>query len=426
MKTRTLLIFAAYLCALALPVGAADWPQWRGPNRDGISKETGLLRSWPQNGPPLVWTYEDAGVGYSGPAVVGDRLFTLGGDGETEYVYALDIQAEKPKKVWSTEVAPLFKQGRGDGPRGNPTVDGDLLYAIGGQGELICVETATGQRRWHCNLRSELGGQMMSGWGYSESPLVDGDKVVCTPGGSQGTLAALDKKTGKVLWRSKDFTDAAGYSSLVVTNVGGIRQYVQMTGQSVAGVAVDDGRLLWRFERRSPTAAIPTPIVHDNLVYVSSGYGTGCTLLRLNTVGNGVIQCEQVYANKNLVNHHGGVVLVGEYVYGYSDGKGWVCQDLKSGKTVWEEKRKLGKGAVTYADGHLYCYSEDAGTLVLVEATPDGWKEDGRFKIPRETTVRKPQGKIWTHPVVANGRLYLRDQDLLFCYNIKELTRSAR
>src|SRR5262249_2561956 len=159
MKSRTLLIFAAYLCALTLPVGAADWPQWRGPNRDGVSKETGLLKSWPENGPPLVWTCEDAGVGYSGPAVVGDRLFTLGGNGETETVYALDVQAGKPKKVWSTEVAPLFEQDRGDGPRGNPTVDGDRLYALGGQGELICVETATGKRRWNCNLRRDLGGQ---------------------------------------------------------------------------------------------------------------------------------------------------------------------------------------------------------------------------------------------------------------------------
>ncbi len=317
-------------------------------------------------------------------------------------------------------MGPIFTEGHGNGPRGTPTVDGSLLYCIGGQGELVCVDTVTGERRWHSNLRRDLGGKMMSGWGYTESPLVDGDKVVCTPGGSQGTLAALDKNTGKVLWRSKDFTDPAAYSSVVVATLFGIRQYVQMTGQSVAGVAADDGRLLWRFERASRTAAIPTPIVHDNLVYVSSGYGVGCALVKLSPGSNGLLQCEQVYANKNMVNHHGGVVLSGDYLYGYSDGKGWVCQNLQTGGLVWQEKNKLGKGSLTYADGHLYCYSEDVGTAVLIEATPDGWKERGRLPIPRESNLRSASGKFWTHPVVVNGRLYLRDQDLLFCFDIKD------
>jgi outer membrane protein assembly factor BamB len=261
---------------------------------------------------------------------------------------------------------------------------------------------------------------MMSGWGYSESPLVDGEKVLCTPGGSRGTLAALDKKTGKVLWRSKDFTDPAAYSSLVVTTIAGIRQYVQMTGQSVAGVAADDGRLLWRFERSSPTAAVPTPIVHDNFVYVSSGYGTGCALLKITPGRNGTLQCDEVYANKNMINHHGGVVRVGEYLYGYSERAGWVCQTFQTGGVVWQEKKKLGKGSLTCADDHLYCYGEDDGTVALIKVSPDGWKEDGRLKLPRESTRRSAQGRFWTHPVVANGRLYLRDQDLLFCFDVKD------
>jgi outer membrane protein assembly factor BamB len=409
---RTLLLLSLSFCATTLPAGAANWPQWRGPDRTDISQETGLLKTWPKDGPPLVWTFEDAAVGYSGPAIVGDRLYLMGGDERAEYVYALDIGTKSPKKLWSAEVGELFQETRGDGPRGTPTVDGSQLYCIGGEGELVCVDTTTGERRWHCNLRRDLGGRMMSGWGYTESPLVDGEKVVCTPGGPQGTLAALDKKTGKVLWRSKNFTDAAAYSSLVVMTVGGIRQYVQMTGESVAGVAADDGRLLWRFPRPSPVAAIPTPIVHDNFVYVSSGYGTGCALLKISPGGSGSLHCEEVYSNKNMVNHHGGVVLVDGYLYGYSDGKGWVCQNFQTGGLVWQERRKLGKGSLTYADGRLYCYSEDNGTAVLIEATPDGWKENGRFRVPRESTRRSPSGKFWTHPVIANGRLYLRDQDL--------------
>jgi outer membrane protein assembly factor BamB len=424
MKVRSLSSVAACLVAFSLPAVAADWPQWRGPDRTDISRETGLLKTWPQGGPKLLWTYTDAGSGYSGPAVVGNHLFIAGTDDRSDLVLALDTRTGN--KLWSTPIGPRFSHGRGSGPRGSPTVDGELLFALGGQGDLACVEGATGKQRWQVNLKRELGGQMMSGWGYSESPLVDGDKVVCTPGGSQGTLAALDKKTGKVLWRSKELTDPAGYSSIVVAEIGGIRQYVQMTGKGVAGVAADDGRLLWRYPKTAyRIAVVPTPIVHDNFVFVSAGYGAGCDLLKLTADGK-AFRVEPVYTNKNMVNHHGGVVLVGKYLYGYSDGKGWVCMEFKTGKIAWQERRKLDKGSLTYADGHLYCYGEGQGTVVLVKASPEGWKEDGRFTIPRESKIREPQGKIWTHPVVANGRLYLRDQELIFCYEVKEGSNGSR
>jgi outer membrane protein assembly factor BamB len=267
-------------------------------------------------------------------------------------------------------------------------------------------------------MQRDLGGKMMSGWGYTESPLVDGDVVVCTPGGKQGTLAALEKSTGEVRWRSKEFTDEAGYSSLVVSDVSGIRQYVQRTGASVSGVAAKDGRLLWRVAHAARTAAIPTPIVSDNYVFSTSGYGAGCILIRLTPDGDG-ITAEQVYANKAMTNHHGGVVKVGDYIYGYSDGGGWTCLEFKTGNVVWKENRKLGKGSITAADGRLYCYSENDGTVALIEASPEGWKECGRFKIPKQTKLPRKRGKIWTHPVVANGQLYLRDQDLIFCYQVK-------
>jgi outer membrane protein assembly factor BamB len=431
MTTRWLFVWTLLVCTLMLAVTGADWPQWRGPHRNDISQDTGLLKSWPDGGPPLLWTYSEAGVGYSAPAIVGDRLFTMGGEGDHDYVYALDVQAESPRKVWSTEIGPLSRKDRGDGPRGTPTVDGDLLYALSGNGDLVCVETSTGKKHWHANLSRELGGQMMSQWGYSESPLVDGDRLVCTPGGPRGTLAALDKKTGKVLWRSKGLTDPAGYASLVMTEVGGIHQYVVMTGKTVAGVSAEDGRLLWRYAHNSNVAAIPTPIVHDDYVYVTSGYRAGCALIELLPDRQGRIKVKEVYANRNMENHHGGVVLLDGHIYGAWGGneprriQRWVCQDLKTGQVVWQESSKLEKGSLTYADGHFYLYGEENGTTVLIQASTPGWKESGRFTIPRHTEIPR-KGKIWTHPVVANGRLYLRDQDLMFCFDVRDRAASAR
>jgi outer membrane protein assembly factor BamB len=399
-----------------LPMRAADWPQWQGPDRSNVSSETGLLKKWPSQGPKLLWTISEAGAGYSCPSIVGDRLYTMGADDSTEYLLAIDLTTQK--KLWSAEIGSRFDNNWGDGPRGTPTVDGDLVFGLGGQGNLICVKADSGQKLWTKNMQRELGGKMMSGWGYTESPLVDGDLVVCTPGGKQGTLAAFDKRTGEVRWQSKDFTDDAAYSSLVVSEAGGIRQYVQRTGKSVAGVAAKDGRLLWCFPHPANVAAIPTPIVADNYVFSTSGYGAGCVLIRLTPEGDG-IRAEQVYANKEMTDHHGGVVKIGDCIYGHSDRGGWMCIDFKTGKVLWKEASKLGKGSITAADGHLFCYSESNGTIVMIEASPKGWKESGRFKIPRQTTLSRKSGHIWTHPVIANGRLYLRDQDLIFCYDVK-------
>jgi outer membrane protein assembly factor BamB len=413
---RTLSVLAVCL-GLSAPVGADDWPQWRGPDRTEVSKETGLLKEWPKAGPKLLWTYDQGGNAYSGPAVVGDRLYTMGTQSGSDVVIAIDTRSGK--QVWASRVGEAFKQDRGDGPRGTPTVDGNALYAVSGRGEVICLATADGARQWSVNFRNDLGGRLMSGWGYSESPLVDGDKLIVTPGGQGGTLAALDKKTGKVIWRSNDLKDAAGYSSPIVAEVAGVRQYIQTTAKGVAGVAADSGKLLWRYEQTLyRTAVVPTPIYHDGHVYATSGYGAGCDLIKL-TPQDGAFKAEKVYANKNMVNHHGGVVLYQGHVYGYSDGKGWVCQNFKTGEIVWSERGKLGKGSLTLADGKLYCYSEDRGTQVLVDASPAGWKEHGRFTIPRESQIRAGRGKFWTHPVVANGRLYLRDQDLIFAFDVK-------
>jgi outer membrane protein assembly factor BamB len=420
MKTKTLLASAAAVCLAPLSLFALDWPQWQGPDRTNISKETGLLKQWPEGGPKLLWTFKDAGMGYASPSIIGDRLYTMGARDAQDWVFAIDVKTAQ--QIWATPLGNRFNQDRGDGPRSTPTVAGDLLFALDGQGNLVCVSTEDGKKVWQKNLKTDLGGQMMSGWGYSESPLVDGDLIVCTPGGKDGAIAALDKKTGAIRWRSKGFTDAAGYSSLVVSEAGGVRQYVQLTGKSVVGVAAKDGRVLWRFAKNNPTAAIPTPICFDNFVYVSSGYGAGCALLKVGKDSSASWKADEVYANKNMVNHHGGVVHLGGHFYGYSDGKGWVCQDAKTGEVVWQERSRLPKGSLTCVEGQLYCYSQSDGTTVLVPASAAGWKESGRFKIPRQSDLPRPKSQrrdnIWTHPVVANGKLYLRDQDLLFCYDV--------
>ena len=354
----------------------------------------------------------------------------MGADDKTEYIYAVDLKNQNKK--WSTPIGSRGGLDHGDGPRGAPSVDGDLVYGIGSQGDLICVKASNGDKVWMQELKGkEIGGGMQSGWGYSESPLVDGDQVVCTPGGPKGTLAAFNKKTGDLIWRSKEWTDKAAYSSIVPDEIGGVHQYVQMTGDSVAGVEANDGKLLWKSERKGPTAAIPTPIVSGDYVFATSGYGAGCNLFKVTKDGD-KFKSEPVYDDKELVNHmvnhHGGVVLVGGDIYGYSDRGGWVCMEMKTGKLLWPKGKTethLGKGSLTVADGCLYCYSEDTGTVVLAKASPEGWKEKGRFELPEKSKVHGAKGgKFWTHPVVSNGKLYLRDEDLIFCYDVKGATAS--
>jgi outer membrane protein assembly factor BamB len=388
-----------------------DWPQWRGPDRTDVSKESGLLKDWPEAGPPLVWLFKNAGIGYSGFAVVGDTLYTMGSREDVECLLALNVKDGTEK--WSTKIGPRLENDWGDGPRDTPTVDGDFVYCLSAPGVVVCANRSDGSIVWQTSMK-DLGGKRPN-WGYTESVLVDGDKLICTPGGKEGTLAALNKKTGEVVWRSKDVTDDAHYSSVIVADCNGKRQYIQLMMAKLIGVDAGSGKLLWETDWVGKTAVIPTPIFHDGCVYITSGYGAGCKLVKLEADK----AVNVVYENKNMKNHHGGVVLVGDYLYGYSDGFGWVCQDFKTGELAWNNKEKLGKGCITYADGMLYLVDEKDGYVVLIEASPEGWKEHGRFTLTPQTELRKPKGRIWTHPVISNGKLYLRDQELVFCFDVK-------
>ena len=433
MQSASLFLTIALLGPFAQGLSAADWPQYRGPNRDGVSTETGLLKSWPDAGPKLLWTYGETGRGYSGPAIVGDRLYISGGRDDTEYAIALDLAAQPPKEIWAAKIGPLFTWKGNEwniGPNATPTVDGDSLFALGGFGDLVCCETATGKERWRVNLPRDLGGEVNPiggglekptplGWGYACAPLVDGDKLICVPGGKQGLVAALDKKTGKVLWQSKAVTDQAPYASPIAVEIGGVKQYVVAINSGIVGVAAADGKLLWRY-RREPAyddVVIATPVVHDAHVFTTVGFGQGCDLIKLKSEG-AEFQVEKVYSNKNVQNRDGGVVRVGDYLYGHSEKGGWFCQEFKTGKTAWSERERLGRGSLTFADGRLYCCGEQ-GEVVLLEATSKEWTETGRFKLPKSSKQKRPSGGVWTHPVVANGRLYLRDQEYLFCFDVK-------
>jgi outer membrane protein assembly factor BamB len=397
------------LASSALESAEHDWPQWRGPERTGRSRETGLLSTWPKDGPRQVWKITNAGVGYSGPAIANGMIFTMGNRGEDEFVLCFDDQTGKER--WAIKNGKAYHNSYGDGPRCTPTVDGDRVYALGANGDLCCLHAKDSKEIWRINILKEFKGSNI-GWGISESPLVEGNLLIVTPGGQAGTMAALDKMTGKTVWTSKDPNDpdneAAGYASPIAFAVGGVRQVATFTSQGGIGVRVKDGKFLWRYDKTANgTANVATPVFHDDRIFFSSNYGTGCALLKLEPDG----AAEEVYFNRDLKNHHGGVVLVGKHLYGFN-GSTLTCMEFATGKVAWEN-RSVGKGSLCYADGHLYVLSEN-GVMGLVEASPAGYKEKARCELPDRS-----EQSSWTHPVIANGRLYLRDQENLFCYEVK-------
>ena len=395
-----------------------DWSRWRGPNNDGVSQERGLLTTWPAEGPPLVWKAGGLGGGFSSVSVADGKIYTMGAKQGTT-ITCRDIK--DGAEVWTTRI------GGGDNPNCTPTVDGELVYGVSKEGDLACCKTADGELAWKKNFKQDFDGKMESSWGFSESPLIDGDLLICTPGGQNAMLAALNKKTGETVWmtkmpaeRGRKGNDGSGYSSIVLGNCAGVKQYITLVGRGVIGVDAKTGELLWGYNPvANGTANIPTPIVKGDLVFCSSGYGDGGTALLKISKNGKKVNAEEVYwhdANQ-LQNHHGGMILVGDHVYmGHGHDQGFpVCVELKSGKAVWGPDRGPGGGSagLTYADGHLYFRYQD-GIMALIEASPKSYKLKGKFKVATH------HGEGWPHPVIAGGKLYLRDQNELLCYDVRK------
>ncbi len=420
MLTGTL----AGVLLLTFSATADDWPQWQGPDRNAISKESGLLKEWPKEGPPLAWKITGLGGGYSGPSIAAGRIFGMSNRGEDEVVWAL---SEKDgKEVWVGRLGPAFEQkgwpqGK-EGPACTPTVDGERLYVEGLAGDVSCLQVNDGKIVWQRSLQKDFGGRLPA-WSYRESPLIDGDKVVVTPGGDETTLVALDKLTGKTLWKSQ-VPDApkASYASIIAFDFEGQRQYVQLTQKALVGVAASDGKFLWQYDRPANRNGIncSTPIYQDGLVLAASAYAAGGGVVKLSKDGSGGCKADEVWFSKKMQNHHGSMIVHDGNLYGANGGNegGYlICLDFKTGKVLWDGRddpaHRAPKGSIIMADGRLY-YRTEKGTMLLIEPSPKEYLERGRFEQPERS--KQP---AWNHPVIANGKLYVRDQDALFCYDVK-------
>lgn len=392
----------------AIPTGSEDgyWPQHRGLNRDNISSEKGLLEQWPEGGPKLAWQQSGLGEGYSSVSVAHNRLFTMGNQGDEEMLLAMDSKTGKP--LWSTKTGgAAYREGQGNGPRGTPSIDGDRVYALGASGDLVCVSSNNGEVIWQKNILSEYGGKNIV-WGISESVLIDGKNLICSPGGSLATMVAIDKMTGRTVWQSEvQGAPQAAYSSPIVVEYQGERMYLNYVHTAVVAIRAKDGNVLWGHpQSANGTANCSTPVAVDGLVFTASGYGTGGALFKLQKGGKAKLE----YSTKEMVNHHGGMVVTDGYLYGF-DEQILKCLELKSGKVQWKD-RSVGKGSLTLADGHLYLRSEN-GPVALCVATSKGYTERGRFDPPNRSD--KP---AWSHPVVCGGRLFLRDMDSIIVYDV--------
>jgi len=413
-----LLFFGFFMLSASLPLPANDWPQWRGPQRNGISAETGLLKEWPKEGPKLLWKKTDTGLGYGAPAVVAERIYLLANDGlENEFVQALE--ARGGKRIWQTHLGKVGNPKQNPNfpaARSTPTVEGDVLYALGSDGDLACVEIATGKIRWQKSLRTDFGGKP-GDWAYSESPLIDGDTLVSTPGGTNATIVGMNKRTGQTIWKcALPEGDQAAYASAITTDAGGAKEYVQLLQKGLVGVQAGTGKFLWRYRKPVSVynANIPTPLASDDLIYVSSA-GTGGGAVRLKANG-GSIEPEQLYFDAKQPTAIGGTVKIGEYLYG-TTAQAMLCTEFSTGRVKWQD-RALGAASLCYADSRLYLHGEN-GEVTLVEASPDAYREKGRFAPPNQPKNPNQMEKSWAYPVVANGRLYIRDHNMLWCYDVK-------
>jgi outer membrane protein assembly factor BamB len=425
MFTRTPLVAVGLLFTCAAM--ASDWPTFRGPNRDGVSTETGLRQQWPKEGPPKAWTAKNLGLGFGAPIVVEGKIYGTGTRSGKDGIWAL--KESDGTEIWFTPYADSRRGDPNSGPSGAPSFANGKVYATSSSGKLVCLNAADGKKLWGADYEKDFGGRAQ-GWGYTESPLVDGKKVIVTPGSAKGTVVALDSETGEAIWKTElkgGAGGAGGYSSPVKATVGGIPMYVVLLGTSggVIGVHAETGKLLWQYNAAAlgGTAQIPMPIVKDDLVWFSTSYRGGSALLKLTPEGKDRVTVKELKKyERDLMNHHGGMVLVGDYIYsghGHNAGQP-VCVELKTGEIKWGPERyptgANGSAAVLYADNRLYFRYQNR-MMVLIEAKPEECKVVSSFMLPEPDTRSRTES--WAHPVIANGMLYIRDQNQLHCYNIK-------
>lgn len=409
---RPLTLSAVATVLLAASLGTAQeayWPQFHGPNRDNLSTETGLLDEWPEGGPPLDWTASGIGYGYSTVSIAAGRVYTAGNIDEKSVVTAMEPGG---KILWQADCGTAWLEPHG-GTRGTPTVDGDHIYYETPLGDVVCLDSATGERVWGLNILEKFGGRNIT-WGLAESLLIDGDRVICSPGGPETAIVALDKRTGAVAWKSPSTGDLAGYASPILAEYQGLRMIITMTSKALIGVNADTGALLWRFEHETyADENIIRPIFHGGEVFISTMFDAGSVKLTVRVQGTAA-RVEEVWRSGELDNQHGGVLLHDGYLYGASrraNNAAWVCLDWKTGKKMYAS-RGIGKGSLTYADGMLYLLNENRDAA-LVQADPARHEVVSSFEIPSEE-----EGPTWAHPVVCGGRLYIRHGNRLFVYDV--------
>jgi outer membrane protein assembly factor BamB len=403
---RYVTLVAAFLISTATLTLASEWPQFRGPNRDGKSTETGLLKQWSPGGPELLWSYEDMGLGYSTVIVADGLVYTNGVVGKDKHgtLYAFDLNGNlKWKKGYGPEWA-----GRNLGSHTPPTFDAGRLYHMSGECIISCLDAKTGEKIWAVDTRSEFGAVNLK-WGLAEAPLIDGNKVICTPGGKDATMVALDKMTGKTIWTTTGLSELSAYCSSQLITWGSKRFILTMVAKSIIFVDVENGKVLRQIPHtcKYDISAV-RPIFDNGLLYVTNGYGYGGIMYE---ISSDFSSHTEKWIEKKLDCHHGSVIFLDGHIYGAGSG-GWLCLELASGKVKYESKG-VGKGSVLFADGMLYCYGEKKGDLALVKASPNGYEQISSFKIS------KGKGKHWAHPVISDGRLYMRHGNALMVYDIR-------
>ncbi len=400
---------ALVIAVISSPLMAGDWPQFRGPTRDGISTETGLLKQWPEKGPKMLWSYPDLGKGYASLTVVGGKIYTTGCEGKTGFLYCFDNAG---KLLWKVSYGPEWT-GSNPGTRTTPTFDGGKLYLMSGLGNICCLDAKTGKEVWSVDTFKTFGGKNIS-WGISESVLVDGDKVFCTPGGPDASVVALNKATGETIWTTKGLSDKSAYCCPRIIAHGGKRILLTMLQQTVVGIDPATGKVLWKFPHKvSHDINAVAPAFKDGMIYLTNGYDHGGLAIQLSADGASVTK---KWSEPELDVHHGGVVLLGSDIHGAGTEGQWMCLNLLSGKIKYKSKL-VGKGAIIFADGLLYGYGE-GGTVGLIQPAAGGYKLISSFDI------QLGDEEHWAHPVVSNGVLYIRHGTALMAFDIKSKDQS--